>query len=303
MSKKENSYIQDKDIDLKKYNDNSGVSLERMDFGLWLAEHRRRIIKIIIILLILLSAFFFIYSSYNYIVYFITGDPNSQLANNNLALTPRKVTDDLQIAPLQAFDNDGHSDLVVSIANPNDKFMATFFYCFKQADVDISCKSGFILPGEKKYITDLAQQFSGSRSELSFVVSDVFWRRIDAHQIPDWVDFYNKRLDFAISDISFASAATSGLSDKVNLNSFEFNVKNQTAYGYYEAPLNIYLYSGSELVAVNRHILLNFLPGETRSVKLSWPGRYGNVNRTEVVPDINIMDDNVYLKYQGTSGN
>ncbi len=303
MSKEENLNGQNKDIDLKNYNDEADVSLKRMNFGLWVAEHRRRIIKIVIIFLISLSAFFFIYSSYSYIVYFISGDPNSELINNNLSFASRQVTSDLETAALQVFDLDGHSDLAIQVTNPNDKFMANFSYCFKQGDKDLACGKSFILPSEKKNILALAQAFSGSRSELSFSISDIFWRRIDAHQIPNWADFLGQRLDFAFSDMNFASAAASGLSDKVNLSTFDFSVKNQTAYGYYEAPLNIFLYSGSEIVGVNRYILQNFLPGETRSVKIIWPGRFNSVNRTEVIPDINIMDDNVYLKYQGASAN
>ncbi len=104
-------------------------------------------------------------------------------------------------------------------------------------------------------------------------------------------------------DLNFSAGSVSGLSDKVNLNTLDFSVKNQTPFGYYEAPLNIFLYSGSEIVAVNRYILNNFLPGETRFVKMSWPGNFGSANRTDVVPDINIIDDGVYLKYQGSGVN
>lgn len=303
MPKEEKLEGQDKDIDLKGYADESGVSLKRMNFGLWLAEHRRQITKTIIIALILVSAFFFIYSSYNYFAYFLAGDPNAQAPTNNLIFTSRTITEELETSPLQVFDNDGRYDLVAQISNPNDKFMASFNYCFKQGETNISCGQSFILPGEKKYVLALAQQFSGSRSELSFAIADIFWRRIDTHQIPDWSSFYAKHLDFAISDLKFTAAAVSGLSEKVNLNTVDFSLKNQTAYGYYEAPLNIFLYSGSEIIAVNRYILNNFLAGETRTVSISWPGHFNSVTRTEVVPDINIMDDGAYLKYQGSSAN
>lgn len=303
MPKKENLDGRNKDIDLKNYNDKAGVSLKRMNFGLWVAEHRRRLIKIFIVFLILLSAFFFIYSSYYFIVYLTSGDPNAQLLNNNLSFSTRQEVSGLEVSPLQVFDNDGQPDLAVQVVNPNEKFMANFSYCFKLGDKDVACGQDFILPAEKKYILALASEFSGSRSELSFSISDIFWRRLDAHQIPNWADFYSQRLDFAISDLNFTAAALSGLSDKVNLNTLDFSIKNQTAYGYYEAPLNIFLYSGSGLVAVNRYRLQNFLAGETRTVKISWPGRFDAVNRTEVAPDINIMDNNVYLKYQGISAN
>ena len=303
MSKKENLDGRNKDIDLKNYNDKAGVGLKRMNFGLWVAEHRRRMIKIFIIFLILLSAFFFIYSSYYFVVYLTSGDPNAQLLNDNLSFSARQAPGVLEISPLQIFSGDGQADLAIQITNPNEKFLANFSYCFKLGDKDVACGQDFILPAEKKHILALASEFSGSRSEVSFSISDIFWRRIDAHQIPSWTDFYSQRLDFAISDLNFTTAALSGLSDKVNLNTLDFSVKNQTAYSYYEAPLNIFLYSGSDLIAVNRYRLQSFLSGETRAVKISWPGRFDAVNRTEVAPDINIMDNNVYLKYQGTSAN
>jgi len=79
----------------------------------------------------------------------------------------------------------------------------------------------------------------------------------------------------------------------------EFKITNQTAYAYYEAPLQILLYSGSELVGVQTYSVNNFLAGEKRNVNLSWPGGLQTVSRTEVKPNINILDDDVYLKYQG----
>lgn len=303
MSKAENSEGLDKEIDLKNYEDQTGLSEKKLNFGLWIAENRRKIMKIIIISLVAISAFFFIYSSYNYIIYFISGDPNAQIISNNLTVSPRKVTEDLSVSSVRALANDGRYDLTVQISNPNAKFMANFDYCFKKGETDIVCGSSFILPGETKHVVELAQPYSGSISEISFSVSGIFWRRIDTRQIPDWAAFFGQRLDFAIFDLNYAPASVSGLSDKVNLNTLDFSIKNQTAYGYYEAPLDIFLYSGSEMIAVNRYILKNFLPGETRTVKLSWPGQFVSVNRTEVVPNVNIMDDSVYLKYQGITGN
>lgn len=296
MSKNENL---DKDIDLKQYRDQNGVSLREMNFGLWLAEHHRQLIKIVIVFLVAISAFFFIYSSYNYIIYFLSGDSNNQIVNDNLLSSPRKITSDLEIAPLRIFKSNARYDLAVKITNPNDKFMATFNYCFRQADKDIICGDGFILPSEEKYILGLGQDLVGSQNEAAFTITDIFWRRIDSRRIPMWDDFAESRLNFAVFNLNFSSTESSGLSEKIGLNTLEFTIKNQTAYSYYEAPLNITLFSGSELVGVNRYLLNNFLAGDERQIRISWPGNLRAVNRTEVKPDINIMDDGAYLKYQG----
>ncbi len=292
----------DRDIDLKNYHDPSGVSLKEMNFGLWLSEKRRLITKIIIILLIALSAFFFIYSSYNYVVYFLTGNSNEELADSFLS-SPRNIVNELEISPLIIFRNEENYDLVAKLKNPNEKFLGKFQYCFEQAEQEVYCADGFIFPSEEKHVLALGQKLNADQTNITFRLKNIFWQRINSRQIPSWDDFFFSRLNFAIKNLNFSPINKSGLSERVGLNTLEFEVDNQTAYGYYEAPLNILLYSGSELVGVQHYLLTNFLAGEQRNINISWPGGLQAVNRTEVKPDINIIDENVYLKYQGENRN
>ncbi|MFA5184583.1 MAG: hypothetical protein WC456_03615 [Patescibacteria group bacterium] len=297
MSKEENL---NKDIDLKNYDDPTGISLRELNFGLWLSENRQKLLKVLTVGLIVLCAFFFIYSSYGLINYFLAGDPNAEITVA-VPTSPRQLTVDLEIAPLEIFSHDEQVDLAVKLRNQNDKFMATFKYCFTLAGEDLACGEGFILPASEKYIFALGQRLSGSQSEAAFAITDIFWRRINAHQIPDWNAYLASRLDFSVSELSFSAGAMNSLSDKINLNSLSFSIQNQTAYSYYEVPLNILLYSGAELVGVNRYILQDFLAGAERQIKMVWPDNLGGVNRTEIVPDLNIIDEAAYLKYQGAS--
>lgn len=285
------------DIDLKNYQDASGVSLREMNFGLWLAENRRRITKAIIIFLILLSAGFFIYSSYSYFIYFVKGQ-SGKLSNEISLLSPRKVFEELEISSVQVFAVGERVDLAVKIKNPNEKFLANFNYCFTQEDREIACASGFILPNEEKYILDLGRE-AEAKASFALLVKDIFWQRLNAHQIPDWDKFFDSRLNFSFADIVFSNSVDNSLAKRVDLNMLQFAIKNSSAYSYYEVPLDIMLYSGSELVGVHRYVLNQFLTGETRSVKVTWPGRVTNVSRVDIQPRVNIIDEHVYLKYQG----
>lgn len=289
----------DKEIDLKNYRSEGGVSLESMNLGLWLAEHRRRIIKIIIAVLIILSAAFFIYSSYGYVIYFLGGQ-SGKLTTDTGLLSPRNVVSELEISPLQVFSNGEKFDLAVKLKNNNEKFIANFNYCFLSGEKEVDCASGFILPSEEKYVLALGQTRS-DEGAITFKIKDIFWQRINAHQIPDWSAFKQDRLDFVYQGTRFYTANDSGLSEKISLNTLEFTITNASAYSYYEVPFNIMLYSGSELVGVHQYLLSQFLTGEKREIKISWPGNLSYVSRTEIVPNINITDDNVYLKYQGTA--
>jgi len=202
----------DHDIDLKNYQDLNGVSLKEMNFGLWLSEHRRLIVKMIIIFLIALSAFFFIYSSYNYIVYFLQDNSDEQLLENTIS-SPRNITGDLEISPITIFQNDGHYDLVVKLNNPNEKFFGKFEYCFEQVDQEIYCHNGFIFPGEEKYISALGQELDPN-NPTTFRIKDIFWQRINTRQIPNWDDFNFSRLNFSVENLIFSAANRSGLSEK-----------------------------------------------------------------------------------------
>lgn len=279
---------------LRSYKDPSGVSWREMNFGLWIAEHRRLITRVITVFLILLSAFFFIYSTYAYIIYFVRGPIDNQVENQ--VLSPRKVVDDLILEPVRALARGGDYDLVLKINNPNDNFWADFRYCFYQDETQLECNNSFILPSEEKYVMLLASKITSSTG-VSFKIEDIFWSRVNRRAIPDWPLFLAERIDFVVSDIQFLNASRSGLSELVKFNTLEFSIYNHSAYNYFEAPLEILLYSGSQLVGVEWHLVNNFMAGETRAVKISWPGDIGNVDDVKITPRIHVIKDDVYLKY------
>ena len=288
----------DKDIDLKKYNDPSGLSVSEMDFGLWLSENRHKLLRILTIFLIVLSAGLFIFSSYYYVIYLSSGG-NTSLVTNNIVSSPRQVTADLLIDPVQVFTGENSYDLAVKLTNPNDKFTANFQYCFTQAGQNLTCGDAYIMPGEVKYVLDLAQVISGTPGDIVFQTSHIFWQRIDAHKIPDWGSYASSHLNFVITNQTFTPAASNSLSNKVGLNTLSFTVQDQSAYGYYQAPLDLLFFNGTTLVGVNRYDLENINSGETRQVNITWPGSLPGVTQTQIVPDINIMDPSVYLPYTG----
>ncbi len=291
MSKDENK----PEINLKKYKDRDGLSLNKMNFGLWLSESRAKIMKTIVIFLIALSAFFFIYSCYNYAVYFLSGTDVNPV-NVNI-LSPRQVSD-IIIGPPQIFRSGEGYDMAVNLKNPNDKYSGTYSFCFYANETNIKCGSDFILPGEEKYATALGQKID-DQVAVGFKITSISWQRFDNRKIPNWASFANERLNFRIENLNLVLAEKSGLSEKIGLDLLEFSIVNNTNYGYYEVPLTISFYSGQDLVGVNSYLLKNFIAGETKTVRLSWPGGLGNVSRTEIRPNINLLDDNVYLNYQG----
>ena len=291
MSKDENK----PEINLNKYKDRDGLSLKRMNFGLWLSESRAKIMKSIVIFLIALSAFFFVYSTYNYLIYFLNGteiDP----VNVNI-LSPRQVSDMIIGSP-QVFRSGEGYDMIVDLNNPNDKYSGAYSFCFYTDETNIKCGSDFILPGEKKYATALGQKIN-TQVAVGFKITSINWQRFDNRKIPSWTTFSNERLNFRVENLKLVPAEKSGLSEKIGLDLLEFSIVNNTNFAYLEVPLIITFYNGQSLVGVNSYLLKNFISGETKSVRLSWPGDLGDVTRTEIRPSLNILDDSIYLNYQG----
>jgi hypothetical protein len=247
--------------------------------------------------LIIISSFFFIYSSYNYAVYFITGKTDIQ--TETFVSSPRNLIKEMVLGEIKAFRAVESSDLAIKINNPNDNFQAEFEYCFEVDGQETACGSSFIFPQEDKYLLALNQAGVSSANQILLKVKDIFWSRINKRVIPDWPEFYTNHLDFLVENIEFSGATQSGLSEKVNLNSLQFNISNNTAFSYYEVPLNILLFSNNNLVGVHRYLLDNFISGEKRLIRLSWPADLESVSRVEISPDLNITSDEVFRKYQG----
>jgi len=288
-----------KDIDLNRYKDPEGLSVKDMDFGLWLSKNRKLFTRLIIIFLIALSAFFFIYSSYNYVIYFLDKNKNGLVDANNQLISPRNVTGEIEVSSLKVLKVNNSYDLTVKIINPNEKFLANIEYCFVQVDEEVACGSDFILPGGEKHVLALNKDLDSSTRQVQFKITKASWQRVNAHDIPDWEKFENEMINFNIENINFDSASESGLSEKLSLNALEFVINNNSAYGYYEVPLNVLLFNGLELVGVNTYLAGDFGAGERKNIRMTWPGNLPIVSRVEIVPNINILDNSVYSKYLG----
>jgi len=285
MKKDKNNH----EIDLNKYQDLNGLSVDKMNFGLWLSENRSKIMRIIIVILIAVSAFFFVYSTYNYVVYFLDKSNDSATVDTGVT-SPRNVTAELVVNTPQLFKSGETYDIIATISNPNDKFVAHYNYCFSNESVDIYCGSSFIMPGEQKYISALGQTIAKGSISASLKLSNVSWQRIDSHEITDWSVYANDRINFNIENIQL------NLSE---LDSLEFSITNRSNYSYYEVPLNIVFYNGQEIIGTNRTVVKLFLSGETRNVHLTWPGGLSGVTRTDIRPELDLLNDGIYLKYQG----
>lgn len=271
-------------------------SLQRMHIGLWLSENRRKIIRFFVIVLIIISISFFSFSLYNLVIYLQSDNPNDLINDNNLSQNQTEILP-LIFSEVSVLDSDTKNDLAIAVKNNNQRFYARFDYCFLKAELEVSCGQDFILPLEEKHVLAFAIDPLITAGDFSFVISKISWNRV-SRDITNYSNFYQERFNLLISDINFSSAIFSGVKLS-NLNNLEFYIKNNSAYSYYELPLNILIYNGEELKGVNKYVINNFYSGENKRINLSWSADLDGAKRVVIVPAINVFDNSVFLKYRG----
>jgi hypothetical protein len=288
---------------LRNYRDVEGLSTRRLDFGLWYIRNRKKFFIALVIILALTAAGTIGYSLWQFSSYLIFGIPQDKQNYLDLTSSTSLITNKVNLGSNISYSearvlagHDGKYDVVAAVTNANARLSVALSYAFEVNGQKIGATQDFVLPGDTKYLMALSQDIPGG-STANLIIEQTNFIRLDRHKIADWEQYRSERLNFVIENAKFTPSFESGLSEKISLGQLDFKVTNNSAYGYKVVPLAILLKSQGSIVAVNRYIINNFRSGEEKTVQLSWPGRLPNVNEVEILPDINIVDDNVYLKY------
>lgn len=302
MKKKESS---SKHFDLKKYQTAGDVSLGQMKFGLWLSNNRRRIIRVAVIFLIISSASLFTYSGYHYIIYFLYGrqadkDLASSLSENIFDMRAYREATAPQIilaGKVDRFNVANKQDFVVTLKNPNLNYYGVFDYCLQDnKNNDVACGHSFILPSSEKYLILAAQDIENSSGALNFQAVNVFWQRINPREISDWNAYALERLNLDIKDLKYSGPDYNA---RTPFHSVSFTITNNSPYHFAELPLDIILFNSANVSGVNVYNLNNLMSFETRKVQISWPSGGERANSVEIIPDVNILNPDVFLPYRG----
>lgn len=304
MSKSEN---EKKGEGIEKYQDPTGVTVKKMERAFWFFKHRKDFKTAIIFFLILLGVILWGYALYGAGKYLVVGMNNDKklfdkLVNSNRAsLQAIRATapENLKYSSLEVIKDGGKYDLVMQIENPNKRHYAKFDYCFYDGDREINCGQNFIFPGESKYILSLSREIGLNSASVKFDTTNVNWSKIDRHEIPDWDKFKSSRMDFSIKDKEITPAEKTKLSEELNLSDVSFSIVNKSGYGYYKVPLNIVLVSGSKIVAVNKYTINNFYSKQQKNINITWPNLNFSGGKINIYPEVNLLDDSVYMNIKG----
>lgn len=276
-------------------------ALRNFNFGLWFLENRKKFFIGVIVFLVALSAVLysvFFYNLYDYIRY--TPEERQalqELSEVNVNLNPGRLAIDLEDGKPQFFFHNNKYDFVVKVTNPNNNFFSYINYCFSDGDKELFCSNATLFPGEDKYLVDLAIDLENRPNDLKFNITKKNWERVSVRTYPDWEKYYSERMNFSISDIKFEIIKPADLNLK-STNNLSFKIFNNSPYNFWEVPLDIIMFYRGNIVGVNKYSISEFMSLESKSVDLSWSNSLSQVDDTKIIPNLNILQEENYIRYK-----
>ena len=295
----------EKNNNLSDYKSRIGLTEKRMNFGLWFVSNRKRLLVVLIAILSLVAFVSWSNTIYNFARYYFVGTFEDEIivregADTTVTRSQYVNPVDLKIGDVKVIKNDHTVDFIAQVDNVNKEHWAHFSYSFQVGGFESDVKNGFVLPGESKYLIILSQESNSTRLP-KLNLSNLSWTRVSKHEYPDWDQFVSDRMNIDVVNSGFLPAKSSGLSEKINLGLLSFDVENNSPFNYWDVGLSILLYARGQLVAVNAFALNEFESGESRSVKISMPGAISGVSKIEIIPEIDLTRDDIYMKFKGYS--
>lgn len=185
-------------------------------------------------------------------------------------------------------------DLSVEVVNPNPQWWGEFTYRFTISGEDTPLRKGYVLPSGKQVLSELGykpQSRGGRNATIS--IDAVRWHRVDPVLTNgDYPSFYKNRFQVQAervrydTDISFNGKRVGQTS---------FTLVNSGAYGFWEVELFVRLYRGGTVSSIQAVKAQRVRPGEKREMQLIWPDNLTGVTKTEVIPQVNIMQPSAFL--------
>jgi hypothetical protein len=290
-------------VNLNRYKDPDGLSLRKLEIGLWLSRNKRNFVSLFIGLLIVLIVLSWGSFMANFGIYIFSGMRiDSQLLSQSLnselmsysGLKDKKAKDIVASRPI-VIDSGSKTDFIVKVNNPNAKHIAHFKYSFNVGGQEYGERNGFILPEETKYLLALGENIPSRVNRAELVLTNVSWERVNKKEIIDWDLYASDRLNIGTREENFIPGQSTGLSENVILNRLEFVAYNNSAYNYYQTDFNIILFQNNTEIGAYKHSVDRFMSGQEKYVDLTLAHNIGNVSKILIEPEIDISQDDIYI--------
>lgn len=197
----------------------------------------------------------------------------------------------LLIDSVKIFQTGEMYDFVAVAQNPNQDFVARLKYKYVFDGGETPAKVVTVLPQKKFPLTIYGFESQIYPAGARLVIEDTRWRRIDPHVISSVESYVGTRLNFLVENVLIERNSIGGaLPPRVT-----FDIKNDTAYSYYEARFALVLLSGGSIEGVIPVSIKNFRLGQTFPVDIRPVFDIGGIDDIELIPLMDVFDPNEFL--------
>jgi hypothetical protein len=294
-----------KPINIKQYHDSEGLSVGKMEFGLWFIQNKSSFVKLFYLFLIIISVVTWAIFFFTFGHYIIIGMKQDKSLSSDLVSTAT-ISHELILSqmpkpllynyPEIIKQKDLNTQIITEIENPNEKHWAEIDYSYIDNGVIVMSGKTFVLPKENKLLADSTEKQISN--EIILKINSIGWKRHGLGDYKAYKTFHDEHLDFTVDGLVFTPSKKTLLSEKIPLNSLGFRIKNNTPYNYWRLPLNIFFYNNSSLTGASEYTIVQFLSGEEKTIDLTIPGSFNRVSDTIIAPNINILDKEVYIDFK-----
>lgn len=216
----------------------------------------------------------------------------TELSSGN-SVSPSSPPLDLQLGGVEFLQSGAVTDVVARVRNPNAQWSVRFAYTLGLGGQSIRQENGFLLPGEERPFFHAFRASAGGAPV--FNLENLEWRRVSPNPILDFSEFRTSHLNFELKDTQFLPSVLEG---RGTVGRATFTLINKTAYSYAEPKFIVLLYRASRLVGIQSIVLQNFTAGQVRKAEVSWIDGIGAVSKIEVVPEIDVLAAEVYMRLE-----
>jgi hypothetical protein len=271
---------------------------KKIELSYWFVTHKLFLKSLLAVLLIIINVCLLAYIVYVLIFNLVVFQPDYLAILKSFAETDYdyqrlkavSLPQQINLVDLAIYPDRDNFDIVAEIANPAPKWWATFDYQFQIGEKLTILRQGFILPGETKRIMDLNVVDGNKASNVVF--SNLIW-----HKELNFSSLAQERYLFDVQNVNYIPAKDLGVGDKIAISRLNFNLTNNSAFSYKNINLLVFLKSGDQVVGVNQISSGSLRSKETKNLEVTFFQPLPRVTSADIVPEINILDDSVYVKF------
>ena len=284
----------------------SEVSDTDLKFGRWYIANQDLLKSIGIGLLIAFDVLlmgYVLYGSYQAanFIYFGSDKLVNQIIADKPSFESVSKTELLPMAILDTFiipGKDNKYDLLAKVRNPNADFaLFSFNYRFNLGNTETEYSSGFLLPGEEKYLMVLGYGSDAIIASANLEVGDLNYQRVRNYEA-----LKAERYDFLIKDPMFVPPKETGVSNKISVSEVNFSVVNQSIYNFWDLGMQILLKRGTKVVGANYLKIDQIKSMEEIKESVKWFDDVSGVTSVEIIPEMNILDETFIQQQKSLPG-